>query len=128
MDTLIILSISCLLFVTVVSFLIIINKLLTKDSKNNEFVIYYNILISIIDLYKETILVNKINTLRTNFDLNEKSKTNSLSAFERAKNELISETVKEIMKVYLSKKCLNYLVDKYGVDGLGLLILTHLKR
>jgi len=32
------------------------------------------------------------------------------------------------MKVYLSKRCLDCLVKKYGVDGLGLLILTHLKR
>jgi hypothetical protein len=98
------------------------------EDKESEFVVYYNILVNIIELYKETILTGKINTLRSKFDLNEKSKTNSQSAFERAKNELISETVKEIMKVYLSKECLDRLIKRYGVDGLGLLILTHLKR
>lgn len=83
---------------------------------------------NIIELYKETILTNKITVLSLKYDLNPQSKTNSLKAFEIAKKELISESLKEIMKNYLSKKCLKSLIGKYGVDGLGLLILTHLKR
>ena len=122
------LLISCILLVSVLTIIIWFGLKRWLEEKESEFVVCYNILINIIDLYKETILTDKVNTLRSKFDLNEKSKTNSQSAFERAGNELISETVKEIMKVYLSKRCLNRLIKRYGVDGLGLLILTHLKR
>jgi len=122
------LLISCSLLISVLTIIIWFGLNRWLEDKESEFVVYYNILINIIELYKETILTGKINTLRSKFDLNEKSKTNSQSAFERAKNELISETVKEIMKVYLSKECLDRLIKRYGVDGLGLLILTHLKR
>jgi hypothetical protein len=124
----IILLIGCMLLVSVLTIIIWFGLNRWLDDRESEFVVYYNILINIIELYKETILTEKINTLRSKFDLNEKSKTNSQSAFERARNELISETVKEIMKIYLSKRCLNRLIKRYGVDGLGLLILTHLKR
>lgn len=122
------LLISCTLLISVLTIIIWFGLNRWLEDKESEFVVYYNILVNIIELYKETILTGKINTLRSKFDLNEKSKTNSQSAFERAKNELISETVKEIMKVYLSKECLDRLIKRYGVDGLGLLILTHLKR
>jgi len=104
---------------------IVINKLLIK---NDEFVINYNILLNTIEVYKETILSGKINMLSSEYDLNQKSKTNSLVAFEKEKNRIISETVKDIMKNYLSKKCFKYLIKMYGIDGLSLLILTHLKR
>lgn len=122
------LLISCILLVSVLTIIIWFGLKRWLEEKESEFVVCYNILINIIDLYKETILTDKVNTLRSKFDLNEKSKTNSQSAFERARIELISETVKEVMKVYLSKRCLDCLIKKYGVDGLGLLILTHLKR
>ena len=122
------LLISCMLLISVLTIIIWFGLNRWLEDKESEFVVYYNILVNIIELYKETILTGKINTLRSKFDLNEKSKTNSQSAFERAKNELISETVKEIMKVYLSKECLDRLIKRYSVDGLGLLILTHLKR
>jgi len=122
------LLISCSLLISVLTIIIWFGLNRWLEDKESEFVVYYNILINIIELYKETILIDNINTLRSKFDLNEKSKTNSQSAFERAKNELISETVKEIIKVYLSKECLDRLIKRYGVDGLGLLILTHLKR
>jgi hypothetical protein len=100
---------------------------LSKD-RDGEFVVNYNVLTSIIELYKESILLSKINALRAQYDLNEKSQTNSRQAFEKAKNELISSTVKEIMKDYLSKECLASLLRHYSVDGLSLLIITHLKR
>ena len=104
----------------------VINKL-SKDHES-EFLVNYKILESTIELYKESILLSKINTLRIQYDLNEKSPTNSRQAFEKAKNELISDTVKESMKSYLSKHCVNSLLRHYSVDGLSLLIITHLKR
>lgn len=118
----------CLLLLSV---LILISWLIAskiQDSKESEFVINYNVLLNIIELYKETILNNKIMILKSQFDLNERSKTNSLQAFEKAKNDLISETVKEILKQYLSDTCRKALLKKYSIDGLSLLILTLLKR
>jgi hypothetical protein len=99
----------------------------SKDQES-EFVVNYRVLTDVIELYKESILLNKIHTLETLYDLNEKSKTNSRQAFEKAKNELISETVKEIIKDYLSEECVSSLLRHYSVDGLSLLIITHLKR
>jgi hypothetical protein len=118
-------------FLILISVLIImiwfmINKFL-KD-RESEFVVNFNVLTNIIEIYKETILLSKINSLKVNYDLNEKSQTNSRQAFEKAKNELISETVKVIVKEYLSKECVSSLLRHYSVDGLSLLIITHLKR
>lgn len=96
--------------------------------RESEFVVNYNVLTNVIGLYKESILLSRISVLKQKYDLNEQSKTNSRQAFEKAKNELISETVKEIMKVYLSEECLRSLLRHYSVDGLSLLIITHLKR
>lgn len=96
--------------------------------KESEFVVNYNVLTNVIELYKETILSNKINLLRSKYDLNEKSATNSRQSFEKAKNELIANVVKEIIKDYLSKECLKSLLGHYSIDGLSLLIITHLKR
>jgi hypothetical protein len=96
--------------------------------RGSEFVVNYNVLTSVIELYKESILLNKIHALQMQYDLNEQSKTNSRQAFEKAKNELISETVKVIIKGYLSKECVSSLLKHYSVDGLSLLIITHLKR
>lgn len=98
------------------------------EDRESEFVVNYKVMNDIIEIYKEVILSDKINTLRLQYDLNEKSQTNSRRAFETAKNKLISETVKEIIKEYLSKKCLKSLLQHYSIDGLSLLIITHLKR
>jgi hypothetical protein len=100
---------------------------LSKD-RESEFVVNRNVLIDIIELYRESILLSKINSLKVKYDLNEQSKTNSRQAFEKAKNELISETVKEIIKDYLSTECVESLLKHYSIDGLSLLIITHLKR
>jgi len=100
---------------------------LSKD-KEIEFVISNRVLLEVLDIYKETILTNKINMIRSQYDLNEKSKTNSIQAFEIARNEIVSTAVKDIMKIHLSKKCLNSLLEHYSIEGLGLLITTNLKR
>ena len=104
--------------------------ILVKFSKDreSEFVVNYKVLTDIIELYKESILLNKIHILKQKYDLNEKSQTNSILVFEKAKNVLISETVKEIIKDYLSKECVSSLLRHYSIDGLSLLIITHLKR
>lgn len=123
-----VLFISSLILISVLTILvwfIIVKFLRDRDS---EFVVNYNILTQLIEIYKETILNTKINTLRLQYDLNGKSQTNSIVAFEKAKNVLISETVKEIIKVYLSKRCVESLLKHYSVEGLSLLITTHLKR
>lgn len=116
------------LFLSILS--IIIWRIIVKTPKGreSEFVVNRNVLLDVIELYKESILLNKIRMLKIQYDLNEKSPTNSRQAFEKAKNELISETVKEIIKNYLSKECAKSLLQYYNIDGLSLLIITHLKR
>lgn len=122
------LTIGTLIFLCV--FMIMMFLFLKHKFENNEseFVINHNILIKTIEFYKEMILSQKINTLKSNFDLNEKSKTNSLAAFSKAENEIISAAIKEIISVYLSDSCRAILMTKYGHDGLCLMILTFLKR
>ena len=100
---------------------------LSKD-KEIEFVISNRVLLEVLDIYKETILTNKINTIRSQYDLDIKSRTNSIQAFEIARNEMVLTAVKDIMKIHLSKRCLNSLLEHYSVEGLGLLITTNLKR
>lgn len=118
-------SLSLLCFLTIIVWLILVK--LSRD-RESEFVVNRNILIDVLDLYKESILLKKIKVLSIQYDLNEKSPTNSIQAFERAKTTLISETVKEIIKDYLSKECTRSLLRHYSIDGLSLLIITHLKR
>lgn len=120
--------ISCLILIVLLAG--IAWPILVKLSKDREieFVISNRVLLEVLEIYKETILTNKINMIRSQYDLNEKSKTNSIQAFEIARNEMISTAVKDIMKIHLSKKCLNSLLEHYSVDGLSLLIITNLKR
>lgn len=123
-----ILFISSLILISVLTIIIWFIVITYFRDRENEFIVNFNVLTTVIELYKETILISKIHALQIQYDLNDQSKTNSRQAFERAKNELISETCKLIMKDYLSKQCKNSLLKYYGPDGLSLLIITHLKR
>lgn len=119
---------SALILVSILTILVwfVVVKILKE--RDTDFVVNYNVLLNVIELYIETILRGKINILSRQFDLNENSKTNSILAFEKAKDELISNSVKDIMNMYLSKNCLRSLLRHYNVEGLSLLIITHLKR
>ncbi len=123
-----VLFISSLILISILTIIIWFMVIKYFRDRGSEFVVNYNVLTSVIELYKESILLNKIHALQMQYDLNEQSKTNSRQAFEKAKNELISETVKVIIKGYLSKECVSSLLKHYSVDGLSLLIITHLKR
>jgi len=123
-----VLFISSLILISILTIVIWFMIIKYYEDRGSEFVVNYNVLTSVIELYKESILLNKIHVLQMQYDLNEQSKTNSRQAFEKAKNELISETVKVIIKSYLSKECISSLLKHYSVDGLSLLIITHLKR
>lgn len=57
------LLISCILLVSVLTIIIWFGLKRWLEEKESEFVVCYNILINIIDLYKETILTDKVNTL-----------------------------------------------------------------
>ncbi len=127
MDTYII-FISFLLLISILTVIVwLISVKISKD-REIEFVISKGVLFDIIDLYKESILLSRIKVLALQYDLHDKSPTNSIQAFERAKNELIKDTVKEIIKDYLSKTSIKTLLRHYKIDGLSLLIITHLKR
>jgi len=113
-----------MIFGGLIVFLVIRRSEISEDN----FVVNYNVLLNVIEIYKESILTGKISVLQVKYNLDERSAVNSRLAFEKAKNELISEAAKEIMKGYLSDKCLSSLLRHYSVDSLSLLIITHLKR
>jgi len=121
---------SLLLVIILIMLVLMFINLFIKipKEKDSEFVVNHNVLLNVIDIYKELILTNKLNTLAAQYDLNEKSATNSRLAFEKSKNAIISDTAKEIIKQYLSKDCLRVLLKYYSIDGLSLLVITHLKR
>jgi hypothetical protein len=123
-----ILFISFLSLLSTLIVIILVGVIKHFKDLESEFVINYKVLLEVIELYKESILLNKLQILQRQYDLNEQSKTNSRQAFEKAKNELISESVKIIIKDHLSKKCTNSLLNHYNIDSLSLLIITHLKR
>jgi len=121
---------SLLLVIILIMLVLMFINLFIKipKEKDSEFVVNHNVLLNVIDIYKELILTNKLNTLAAQYDLNEKSATNSRLAFEKSKNAIISDTAKEIIKQYLSRDCLRVLLKYYSIDGLSLLVITHLKR
>ncbi|MFA7507001.1 MAG: hypothetical protein WCZ11_02060 [Bacilli bacterium] len=95
---------------------------------DNNFAINLNTFISTIDLYKESILKSNLESLKSKYDLNEKSQTNSIKAYISAKDELINTSVKDIFKNFISANCLKNLLKYYNTNGLTLLVITQLKR
>lgn len=116
-----------LLLQAIISILILltINK---KRSKEDLFIMCNSMLHDIIKIYYESILRDRVERLKSQFDLDPKSKTQAFKAYTEAYNSLLSSAAKEIMKNYLSKTCLKILLNYYSVDGLVLIIISNLKR
>jgi hypothetical protein len=115
----------CFSLLFLISLIIIFKFLNDRDS---EFRVNHVLLMSIIEIYKETILHDLLIGLERQYNLDATSKVNSQVAFEKAKHEAIKESTKIIITKYLSKPCLKSLLRHYNIDGLSLLIITHLKR
>ena len=110
-------------------FLLIVYILFKNLGRKTEedFIVNVQVLTNIIDIYKESILLDRIEDIKRQYDLNPKSQTNSIKVFEKQQNDLISEATKEIINTYISRSCFKTLLRYYGLAGLGLLIITHLK-
>jgi hypothetical protein len=117
------LFLSLLLFVLLVLFVF---KFVSE--REQDFQVNYQVLINIVEIYKETIFLNSLSIMEKQYNLDTTSKVNSQVSFEKAKDELVAESTKIIIKSYLSEKCLKSLLRHYNIDGLSLLIITHLKR
>jgi len=106
--------------------LIILNQ--QKDRKDFTFVISYDIFNNIITNYIEIIFIPKVNYLKTIYNLDKDSKVNSIKSFNEEIDKIISESVKEIIQKYTSKKCLKSLLKYHNINGLSIIIALQLKK
>jgi len=95
----------------------------TKD----EYVINLSVLEHVIDDYITMILEKKIQTVRRNYNLDPESKINSIIAFEKRVNEIISESSMEILKL-IAPKTLKSLRQRFSNKSLALLIINRIKQ
>lgn len=97
-------------------------------NREEQFVICNTLLKTVSDIYYDSVLNGKIETLKTKYDLNPKSRTNSIAAFTEAYNSLLAESAKQIIRNHISKKCLKTLLDYYDMNSVILTIIFYLKR
>ena len=116
-----------LLFLQLIVLVLILLKLHKNDLKDDSFVVSNSMLHEVVDLYSREILQDKVDSLKQQFDLNPRSKTQSIKPYTDARNILLSDAAKEIMKKYISKKCQRDLLKFYTIDGLILTIIAKLK-
>ena len=82
----------------------------------------------IVEAHAQTIFDEKINQLRSQFDLKTESQTNSSNQFVNAFDDLCNQTTKIIIKTYLSESLLKTLLKYYKIEGLTLFILSILRK
>ena len=119
--------ITSLLSLQVIILILILLRLNKLETKENLFVVSNSVLHDTINLYFQTILQEKIEALSSQYDLDPKSKTQAIKAYNESCNLLLSQAAKDIMRNYLSKDCLKILLKFYSIDGLILTIISKLK-
>ncbi len=98
-----------------------------KVSPIEEFQTSLNSLNTILTVYKDNILIPKIETLKKEHDLNPESQSNSIKLFNEQKEVLINEAVQETFSKFLDKRILSMLEKYYTRDGLILFIVTYFR-
>lgn len=96
--------------------------------RDNSFKLSLTILLDIIETYKINCFDLELEKLKSQYDLNPNSKTNSIKAYSEVKNKLILETAKKILNQYITKDCIKTLTRFYKMDYILLIIVTNLKR
>ena len=116
-------------------FLFLINKNIKKKNKysksdfnESEYVVLNHILIDIIEKYKISKLNSKLVILRKQYDLNDKSETNSIKQYNEKLNEIYSLCCMDIYKKYLTSQFINTILKYKTEDALLVEIITKLKE
>ena len=114
------------LFTIVQVVLILIYKEVCGNSRD-EYVISMSTLERVISDYVTVVLTKEIQSLRKDHNLNPESKLNSIIAFEKKVNDVVSESSYAIMKM-LAPKTLKTLQKRFSNNSLALLIINKIKQ
>jgi hypothetical protein len=97
------------------------------SNTRDEYIITVSILEQVIDDYYNMILEKEVQRIRKNYNLDPESKVNSIMAFEKQVNELVSKASVEIMKMLTlrTRKCLK---KRFSNNSLALLIINRIKK
>jgi hypothetical protein len=115
-----------LLFLLMQVILIFVYKSIFKNYKD-DYIINLSVLERIIDDYVNTILIKEIRQIKRKYNLDPESKINSVLAFEKKCNEIISEASLEILKMITSKMSKS-LYRQFSKESLALLIINRVKH
>ena len=97
------------------------------SNSRDEYIVTISILEQVIDDYYNMVLEKDVQRIRKNYNLDPESKVNSIIAFEKQVNELISKASVAIMKMLTSRtrKCLK---KRFSSNSLALLIINRIKQ
>lgn len=114
---------------TLIALIVIILVLLLRKNVSpiEEFQTALNSLNTILTVYKNNILIPKIENLKKEHDLNPESQSNSIVLFNKQKEELIQQSVQETFSKFLDKRLVSKLERYYTRDGLVLFIITYFR-
>ena len=113
-----------LIFLIVITLILLLGR---KSSPIEDFKTTLSSLNTILTVYKENVLIPRIEGLKKNYDLNPESQSNAIAAFEKDKDKLINEAVKETFSKFLDKRLTGMLETYYTRDGLILFIVTYFR-
>ncbi|MDX1699350.1 MAG: hypothetical protein R3250_01970 [Melioribacteraceae bacterium] len=82
---------------------------------------------TILTVYKNNILIPKIEKLKKEHDLNPESQSNSIVLFNQQKEELIQAAVQETFSKFLDKRLVSKLEQYHTRDSLILFIVTYFR-
>jgi hypothetical protein len=108
---------------------IILIKIYEKiySNKKDQYIVALTTLEKVVDNYLDVVLEKKVNLIKKDYNLDPTSKVNSIIAFEKRVNELISESSLDIMKS-LSPKVLKTLTQYFSNNSLALLIINRIRN
>ena len=97
------------------------------SNSRDEYIINISVLEHIIDDYYNMILEKDVQRVRKNYNLDPESKVNSIIAFEKQVNELVSKASVDIMKM-LTPRTAKCLKKRFSSNSLALLIINRIKQ
>lgn len=107
-------------------FIVLLLKKRTQRS-GEEFAITFNSLSSVLTSYKQHVLDPKLAVMRKQHDLDPKSQSNSIKAYNKEREDLVRASANEIFEKYINRKTLKNLEEFYTREGLILFIITYFR-
>jgi len=97
------------------------------SNSRDEYIINISVLEHIIDDYYNMILEKDVQRVRKKYNLDPESKVNSIIAFEKQVNELITKSSVDIIKMLTPRirKCLG---KRFSDNSLALIIINRIKQ